>query len=635
MDSHHYNDDTIITMNHNHNHKNNSNNKKASNETRLPTGNALPRQSKYSECTKLDSPVESLDTIGGTPETAPIISFSESGGTLEDEKKDDGPYKYDHDDDDEDHVIEFVALDSPDCINRVLFEEGAPPFRRVGPPNHRGHHRRPSLAQLKSSGSLTERSDDGITSDEDEDEEDILEDAYEEVLGRQSEQGGSPFRNRTTSTAALQLHVKESPVKVPCVDLQVSPNFAELFRVFEKPKQHVQERGPIKELTLSGLSHHTEPASGLEHKTDVPPLENTAVTIPNQRKTVPSKDRDDVMSTTTTEITSNTLNSMSHRLPHLEVLQQEVQTLKTIMRHDSLRQLTLKKEMEAYREEQLRLLAELALARDSVDLLRRERDLQREKENEDKETIKVLKREVDKLTAVNPTDIEQLQTENDLFASQIIRNECELKHLRDQMEQVSKDGNDATRVAELSEANDALQKRIVELEAQLQQNNKPSEPTSPERTVKTSSIITSTNSAFVERIEIAEERLQVMDNEWALARQSQEEQRQLLAKELRNIRQLVAHNGEAMEPSIEVTVQERPTSKFVEADFDGCWEPLLCCLTTQRSSPMPPSRTTATRVHTNDGSVVREETQQPDEATTNQPPMTAPTAKQNQVYAVI
>jgi len=117
--------------------------------------------------------------------------------------------------------------------------------------------------------------------------------------------------------------------------------------------------------------------------------------------------------------------------PKVDSLERECATLKEIIKGDSVHIIRLKASMERQQEETSDLRQEL-------ELVKKERDLLKERESQHTETMKILKKEIDALTQDVGVDkspethkeLEQLRIENELFASQIIENEIELREAR-------------------------------------------------------------------------------------------------------------------------------------------------------------------------------------------------------------
>jgi len=550
----------------------------------------------------------------GTPETLPSVSFSsESGGGI-DTPADAAAGRNGSvltDSEEQQNGSGSGRSETPDSVNRVLFQEGTT-FHRVDPTKdsalYLGKSRRGrNLTALKSTGSLIEDDeangdDNGITSDEDDDDD---EDTFEDILGMRPNKGPSPERRKSKNMN--QQHAgRESPVKAPCVDLHISPNFSELFKVFEKPRHQgkLEEKQQPKEVESKDLvvSDQLIPATASTHTALVISPRSM---IPNT--TSPSLEMEDAISTTSTEITSNTMSAVSHRIPQMTLLQRELDTLKNIMREDSLRQLMVKKELEACQEEQTRLLAELVLEKDAADLLRRERDLQREQETQHKETIQLLKQEVDQLTCY-PEDLERLKRENELFALQIVESESELKQLRDKVEELEhrnkekpllSSANDKTQILRLAQKNTLLEQEVKELQDQLRQQPPPPPPPLPDQK-KQSSLSSDDAASLVGTVSALESRLKAIEEERELARQTQEDKKHLLEQELESIKTLLRDkhsddHDEHSRESVEVTVEETKMEEKVpeeetndkrkeggDNDDDEYWEPLCGCLVSGR-----------------------------------------------------
>jgi len=140
----------------------------------------------------------------------------------------------------------------------------------------------------------------------------------------------------------------------------------------------------------------------------------------------------DVAGTTTfyddaeTAVTSNTSNlgvTAGSHTPNVKSLELECSTLKEIIRVDSVSILKLKTSHEKLRHDAAKLKHEL-------EYLKKDRDLLREREAQHRETIRVLKKELDTVTQIGAMsspeaqkELEQLRIENELFATQIIENE--------------------------------------------------------------------------------------------------------------------------------------------------------------------------------------------------------------------
>lgn len=113
--------------------------------------------------------------------------------------------------------------------------------------------------------------------------------------------------------------------------------------------------------------------------------------------------------------------------PRIGSLEQECATLKQIIRSDSATILRLKTAIDTLRVDAAKNVLYLKQLQSELVKVNREKEMLNERETQHLETIKALKKELDEATASNPKDahqeLEQLQIENELFATQIIDNE--------------------------------------------------------------------------------------------------------------------------------------------------------------------------------------------------------------------
>jgi hypothetical protein len=115
----------------------------------------------------------------------------------------------------------------------------------------------------------------------------------------------------------------------------------------------------------------------------------------------------------------------------VDSLERECTTLKDIIKADSITILKLKGEIETLRSKGNG--PEIRRLKSELDLLRRENGCLRERDAQHVETVRILKEEVNKLSKLNYASanaqkaVEQLRLENELFASQIIENEAEIR----------------------------------------------------------------------------------------------------------------------------------------------------------------------------------------------------------------
>ena len=482
----------------------------------------------------------------GTPETVPALSFAESGL-----QEDQGS-------------IASSATQSP-MTAKVLFEESrpGPPLRRfLTDTDHNGASNNNFKAQKFD---LPE--DGGITSDEEEDDDNNV-DEYEKVLGMRSSK-----------------HPYPSPVQAArCGELHISPNFAELFKVFERPSQADSDKASVSK------PHNGKATSIPFKKNQVFPVSTTALvprTLPptnavvarnqNGRSAGYSLDRNETgrnesgvsslldsassdagVSTTSTEVTSNTLTAVSFRIPHVQVLEREVETLKSIMRQDSLRQVMLQKEVDSLQGDHVRLVSELASAVETVDSLKREREAQIKMDAEQKGRLQDLQKQVKDLSS--DEEIMQLRQENELFAAQIVENENRLRAMQNELD-AKPVTNDKQQALRLAQENTLLLQQIIELEEKvkyLQEQLRLLPPPPPPKGVPLEQLLQLVNSL--------ESRLAAVEEERELARMSQVEKKSLLEQELDSIKHILDHKetsckkeNEATEDPIEVEDDRAPT----------------------------------------------------------------------------
>jgi hypothetical protein len=146
--------------------------------------------------------------------------------------------------------------------------------------------------------------------------------------------------------------------------------------------------------------------------------------------------------------------------PRAETLEKECAALKNIIRVDSSNLLKLRRAMEAQRELDFQkdvkideMERDVQMTMERLEAMKREGDVQRERESELMETIRILKDEVDKLTQsrevhniassrpeaehseyLDLSDIQNQRQKNQLFASQIVENELALGEQRSALE---------------------------------------------------------------------------------------------------------------------------------------------------------------------------------------------------------
>ena len=180
-----------------------------------------------------------------------------------------------------------------------------------------------------------------------------------------------------------------------------------------------------------------------------------------------------------TTVTSNTAPS-SIKSHDVERLEQEMKTLKDMLRIDSNNILKLSRDREAFKALSTQLRKKLIPLGKELQTVKAERDRLKEREAEYLETIRVLKLEVDKMTAVQQKtkplkrEVEQLELENSLLASQIIEYEHEMTRLRESFNATGSDGEVVNCPKPDEHINDSgsiasLEGRIVALEKRLEQ----------------------------------------------------------------------------------------------------------------------------------------------------------------------
>lgn len=143
-------------------------------------------------------------------------------------------------------------------------------------------------------------------------------------------------------------------------------------------------------------------------------------------------------SSASTTITSNTAPAKEESISEAqgaESLRKECARLKHTIECETAKKTKLKKSLEALAVATRTQMEDIKVLREEVAMLKRERDLLREHESQHLETIGFLKTELDTVTQKSVADdvspeVEQLKIENDLFATQIIENEVELRTIQ-------------------------------------------------------------------------------------------------------------------------------------------------------------------------------------------------------------
>lgn len=161
--------------------------------------------------------------------------------------------------------------------------------------------------------------------------------------------------------------------------------------------------------------------------------EPSHATLPDTTTEVPIDDGNDAV----TEVTNNFCHhpKIDSRM-RVESLEREIATLKEILQSDSTNILKLKTNLENIRINASKHLVEAQRLRIELHAVTKERDELNERELEHLETIRVLKLEIDKVTQkvqdlfLTSEELDRIRLENELFASQIIENEIEMRQIQ-------------------------------------------------------------------------------------------------------------------------------------------------------------------------------------------------------------
>lgn len=235
----------------------------------------------------------------------------------------------------------------------------------------------------------------------------------------------------------------DGPVRRACHGaLNISPKqLAEVFAMFAADRKKSTEDKPT-------TGAEGQPPQAEEPATPAP-LEHSVVaaTCPPRDNPFTLEERFKSQSRTA----HPKLTSEMYWKPRTKTLEKECETLKEILADDSSKILQLKSALETLRGDRLRSLVDIKSCQEKLeatqrelDTLTKEREVWLEDETEYRETIRILKNEVDVMTRddkrkKSPTkemstqknfdELQQLRLENQLFASQIVDYEAELDRL--------------------------------------------------------------------------------------------------------------------------------------------------------------------------------------------------------------
>ena len=138
-----------------------------------------------------------------------------------------------------------------------------------------------------------------------------------------------------------------------------------------------------------------------------------------------------------TTVTGNLGVGTDARNPLVVSLERECEALKEISHTDTVTILQLKDEVEALRTRSAIGMTDAIRLKEDLDIVIKERDLLKEREAQHLESLKILKQEIDSLTKSEAQpfrerhlELERLRAENELFATQIIENEVEMREIR-------------------------------------------------------------------------------------------------------------------------------------------------------------------------------------------------------------
>ena len=263
------------------------------------------------------------------------------------------------------------------------------------------------------------------------------------------------------------------------------------------------------------------------------------------------------MSDTSTAVTGN-LSTEAHTTGLETSLQQENETLKEVISFDSRSLMKLKSEVGSLQDISARQLQTIKDLQNQLDTVGRERDTFKDRDSVHQDTINILKEEVDSLTqrGARPSpeilnEMEQLKIENELFASQIIENEAEMKEMRSLLEFMDKENE------QLRQDLEALQKAAREKAAE------------------------SGDIAF--QLKMLARRISDIERDQDIVRQSQEHDAQMRREELMSIKQMITGDRESFDrrdgrilecggEGFEVALRGTRPSKEKES---CCWS--TCC----------------------------------------------------------
>jgi hypothetical protein len=200
-----------------------------------------------------------------------------------------------------------------------------------------------------------------------------------------------------------------------------------------------------------------------------------------------------------------------------------------------------------------------------MDAVKKERDLLKERESQHLESLKILKKEVDALTlagAASPPDsekeLDRLRIENELFATQIIENEVEMREIRSVLEF-------------LDAENSQMRKDLESVRGKLgYENHKPkADPESK-----------SDDASLAKQVEILASRLTEIERERNMTNESLEEERRLRTEELKKIKEMMVQTQAKTECFI--ASQAGGGSEGIEVTMEG---PVECRQLEKRQEP--------------------------------------------------
>ncbi|GKY92741.1 hypothetical protein MPSEU_000244100 [Mayamaea pseudoterrestris] len=131
--------------------------------------------------------------------------------------------------------------------------------------------------------------------------------------------------------------------------------------------------------------------------------------------------------------------SSEHAIPNeLQTPQNHARPENGVINVESMSAMKLQSEIAILRENTIRIMVEMKRIQGELETVSRERELLKERESTHKEAIKALEQALEEARAssssttsdVTHSELEQLRAENELFASQIIENEVEMREIR-------------------------------------------------------------------------------------------------------------------------------------------------------------------------------------------------------------